>query len=351
MGYIDLLNYNVKHKKWGLGIVVEQNESNIWVEFTVGKKLFPFPSAFEQFLDIEDKTQRENIDKLILEAKNAEEQKKQARMSMLEKNILKSEAVSSGNATIKKRTYPKENIAFKCNYCDGGKDDTCIGFKCACSKKMINYNIEVAKHNWCCDMDSPCSQYYDGLIKREALDKYALEDGFVCYESQMLRNWKAFAGYILTGENKNKPMKLNKVQVNSLAILTTREPYVKESERFVFAVFLVDEAYEGDNKEEGFVTASSKYRISLSEKEAKKILYWNYYRNENASEKIAWGQGLHRYLSGVQAASILKDIAIVKQGKKDEKLAVEFLNHFCEINKIDEKNLPVYEGPLKRNKY
>ena len=75
MGYIDLLNYNVKHKKWGLGIVVEQNENNIWVEFTVGKKQFPFPSAFEQFLDVEDRDQREIIDELILEAKNAEVQR------------------------------------------------------------------------------------------------------------------------------------------------------------------------------------------------------------------------------------------------------------------------------------
>ena len=348
MEQINLLPCNVKHKKWGLGTIVDQTENNIWVEFSVGQKQFKFPSAFEVFLDVEDENQREILDVLIQEEKNKAEQKKRERLSELEKNIVKADPVSSGNAVIKKKAYPKENIAFKCNYCDGGKDATCIGYKCACSEEMIDYNIEVAKHNWCRNTESPCSQYYDGLINREELDQWVLDGGFVCYESQMLRNWKAFAGNTLTGENKDKPMKLNKVQVNSLAILTTREPYAKESERFVFAVFLVDEAYEGDNKEEGFVTTNSKYRISLSEKEAKKILYWNYYRNENASEKIAWGQGLHRYLSDVQAASILKDIVEVKRGKKEEELALEFLNHFCKINKIDEKDLPVYEGPLKK---
>ena len=52
----------------------------------------------------------------------------------------------------------------------------------------------------------------------------------------------------MTKENHQRPMKLNKVQVNSLAILTTREPHDSEKDRFVFGVFLVDEAYEGDNK-------------------------------------------------------------------------------------------------------
>lgn len=107
----------------------------------------------------------------------------------------------------------------------------------------------------------------------------------------MLRNWAAFAGFALTKENNQRPMKLNKVQVNSLAILTTRVPYAPEKDRFVFGVFLVDEAYEGDNREEGYVTTSSKYKLSLSLEEAKKILFWNYYHNENAPEKAAWGQG------------------------------------------------------------
>ena len=40
---------------------------------------------------------------------------------------------------------------------------------CACSDEMIDYNIEVAQHNWCCDDDSPCKQYYDGIITRKEL--------------------------------------------------------------------------------------------------------------------------------------------------------------------------------------
>ena len=143
-------------------------------------------------------------------------------------------------------------------------------------------------------------------------------------------------------------MRLNMVQVNSLAVLTTREPYAAEKERFIFGVFLVDEAYEGDNREEGYVTTTSKYKISLSLNEAKQILFWNYYHNENAPEKVAWGQGLHRYVSDIQAASILHDIVIVKAGTEDEALAKEFLEYFCKINGVDSNALPVLDGALQR---
>lgn len=152
----------------------------------------------------------------------------------------------------------------------------------------------------------------------------------------------------LTKENNQRPMKLNKVQVNSLAILTTRVPYAPEKDRFVFGVFLVDEAYEGDNREEGYVTTSSKYKLSLSLEEAKKILFWNYYHNENAPEKAAWGQGLHRYITDVQAACILRDIAQIKANTSEQKLAIEFLDYFCNINGLDKDELPELDGALQR---
>lgn len=143
-------------------------------------------------------------------------------------------------------------------------------------------------------------------------------------------------------------MKLSKVQINSLAILTSREPNAPEADRFVFGVFLVDEAYEGDRRDEGYVTTSSKYKISLTQEEAKKILFWKYYHNDNAPKKVAWGQGLHRYLSDIQAASVLHDIWRVKAGTKDEGVAKEFLDYFCRIHDIDFAGLPVLKGALAR---
>ena len=344
-GMIELSGVNIKHKSFGVGKVIEQTDTYLKIEFSVGIKQFQFPEAFEKFLQCED-SNTQNIVIEALEVKKEKEAELKKQKEEEQARLIKTQTLVKPSG-IRQKTYPKENIAFKCNYCNGGLAENGIGYICACTDEMIDYNIEVAQHNWCCNDGSSCKQYYDGLITRKELDRRSEEDE-VCYESQMLRNWTAFAGIAWTKENYQRPMKLNKVQKNSLAILTTREPYASEKDRFVFGVFLVDEAYEGDNRDEGYVTTSSKYKLSLTKEEAKKVLFWNYYHNENAPEKAAWGQGLHRYITDEQAASILKDIATVKKGKKDEALSKEFLEHFCEINNIELSDLPIMEGALQR---
>lgn len=344
---VELLGANIRHNSFGVGKVIELTDTYLKIEFSIGIKQFQFPEAFEKFLQCEDERMQEKILEMLVAKKEQEAELKRQKQEEQQAILIRTQTVVKTTGA-RQKTYPKENIAFKCNYCDGGLSENGMGYICACTDEMIDYNIEVAQHNWCCDEDSPCRQYYDGIITRKELDSLSEKDGFVCYESQMLRNWTAFAGFALTKENHQRPMKLNKVQVNSLAILTTREPYASEKDRFVFGVFLVDEAYEGDNRDEGYVTTSSKYRMSLTKDEAKKVLFWNFYHNENAPEKVAWGQGLHRYITDEQAASILKNIATVKKGKKDEALAQEFLERFCEINSIEISNLPIMEGALQR---
>ena len=248
---MNLMNCSVKHISWGIGMVTEQKDNYIKIIFGVGEKQFVYPDAFEKFLKCEDTNMQSQIEEELALKKQQEIQKQQERQQRIEEISRTVPVVNTRNG--KKKNYPKENIAFKCNYCDGGKDQNGIGYLCACSDELIGYNIEVAQHSWCCNEEAPCSQYYDGIIDRETLDEQNDDGGFVCYESQMLRNWAAFAGFVLTGENKQKPMKLSKVQINSLAILTSREPYAPEKDRFVFGVFLVDEAYEGDNRDEGYV--------------------------------------------------------------------------------------------------
>lgn len=343
---IELIGANVKHRSFGIGKVIELTDTWIKIEFPDSEKRFSFPDAFESFLKCEDENMQEVILEMVAVQKKQEAELK--RQKQEEQERFANARMALKGAGSKEKTYPRENIAFKCNYCNGGFAENGIGYVCACTDEMIDYNIEVAKHNWCCDDQSPCKQYYDGKISRSELDTISDSGGFVCYESQMLRNWTAFAGYALTKENNHRPMKLNKVQLNSLAILTTREPDSPEEDRFVFGVFLVDDAYEGDNREEGYVTTSSKYKLSLTKADAKDVLFWNYYYNINAPEKIAWGQGLHRYISHEQAASILYDIVRLKKGTPEEELAQEFLEHFCEINRIKISHLPVMDGALQR---
>lgn len=152
-----------------------------------------------------------------------------------------------------------------------------------------------------------------------------LKEQSLNWETYMVEQiWKAMAGIVQHGENKGKPMKLNQVQTNSLCVLTTRDPRSKEEDRYIFAVFLVDDSYEGDGRDEGYVSTTSEYKIKLTPTEARSLLFWNYHANDNHPEVAVWSSGLHRYFQDEQAVQILRDIAIIKRGTDEEVLSERF---------------------------
>ena len=337
-----LIGEAVIHKSFGCGYITEYINGYIIVHFDkLGEsKRFEFPTSIGLYLELEnkdltgiiDETKKYLADKEALETSLREEKRKQLKFN---KETMRYNKSVTGN-----------NIAFKCNYCDGGSSKDHIGFVSACSDEMIDYNILKEKHIWCSAEDSECLKYLQDKISRKELDNACKTGGYVCYESQMLRDWRAYAGITQTGKNKGQPMTLRQVKANSLAILTTRFPYSEESERVVFAVFLVDEKYEGDNRAEGYVSANPQYSIALTKDEAQEIKFWNYYYNHNKPEKIKLGSGLHRYLSDIQALQILKDICHVVKSDDKKMISAKFLEHYCRIKGIDKSDIPKPQGAL-----
>lgn len=324
---MDIKGQKVTHKAFGTGVVTAQTESLVVINFDAGEKKFQYPTAFKQFLVCCDSALQESV---IGEIEAAEQEK----AALLAKQSFVTHEVVPIQK--KKRTrVARPNIAFKCNYCDGGKSSFSIGFNGICSERIIRYNIDVEQRTWCCSEDCACFNYLCGDLSRDELEAELEDGGFVCYESQMLRDWKAMAGVVQRGERKGQPMRLMNVQPSSLCVLTTREPDSTEAERIIFAVFLVDDTYDGDDHEEGFVSTQSKFKLSLSQKEAEKMLFWRYHANENKPEKEAWSSGLHRYLTDIQAVQILRDIAELKKNTKDAELAAEFLETFSKIVGVD----------------
>ena len=338
----------VIHKSFGEGTVVKLEGSRITVRFSDVDKTFAYPYAFNGFLEAQDTKVMDEIEKEINESEANRLIKLEEANKAAEARQIKNEQTERIK---RQRVHPRTNIAFKCNYCDGGMTLDCIGFKGVCSDEMIRHNIQTEHHVWCCSEDCTCRHYFDGVISRADLEKFMSEEGhgsFVCYESSMLKNWRASAGIVQTGANKGKPMRLVKVQTNSLAVLTTRKPGSSDDNRFIFAVFLVDEAHEGDNWDEGYVTTRSEYKIEMKPWEAPHLKFWNYYYNPNAPELIKFGSGLHRYLSDDQAAQILRDITVIKKGTLDEDLAERFYKRFCDINNIDSEKLLEPNGALRK---
>lgn len=337
----------VFHSTFGSGTITSKNANLLVIDFNDTEKKFVYPDAFEKYLTSVDQGLMAQVS-CDLQVKN------DVHATAVLSTVQPDPIPPKPQARKKLKKVERSNVAFKCNYCDGGKTSTCIGFNGVCSDAVLRYNIEKARHIWCADTESPCRCYLDGKISRiELEDMMKGGSGLdsVCYESHMLRDWMASAGVVQTGVDRGKPMRLLKVQRNSLAVLTSREPnHVSDESRFIFAVFLVDESYEGDCRDAGYVTTTSEWKISLTPQEAHQVLFWNYYLNQNAPERIVFGSGLHRYLSGNQAAQILRDIAEVRTAPKDKEFARSFFEHFCKINRIDMEQVPSPAGALTQKK-
>ena len=347
---MNLIGEVVKHKAFGKGVITEFSNSNVTILFENGslEKKFVYPIAFESFLKLENEELQNKVKEeqaSITEVLEKERQEFEYRINLK----------SIQSAKVNKPNYvDKCNIAFKCNYCDGGLDDKTVGFNGICSDEMKHYNIKVAKHVWCSQPENMCNKFLSGEITKEELENFYQDTNqefskSVCYESQLLGLWTAGAGVVQSGKNKGKPMVLKNVSSNSLALLTSKEPQATEEDRFIFALFLVDENHEGNAKSEGFVSAHSKYKMRFSMDEAKKLKFWDYYFNPNKPEKIILGSGLHRYFSDEQAAQVLKKVCEIKRGTEAESEAQTFLEYFCQIKGIDIERISAPKGGLKRH--
>lgn len=343
---MDFTDKIVIHQKWGEGIVISHNHPYLKVQFGSDTRNLLFPDAFSVmiFANSEDQMQLRHMiaqhewDNLKKAA--AITYKPQEKPTVTPRRAVPTPKTQSKNA--------RPNIVFKCNYCDGGGSKRHIGYMGVCSDETIWYNIEKAKHSWCCDPNCPCNQYYQGEIDGDTLDSIYEECGSVCQESHMLRDWIASAGCVLNGENREEPKKIRNIHLNSLAVLTTRLPNAKEADRFIFGVFLVDDGDEGDQENGGFVMSNSKYRIELTPEEALELKFWNYHANETKPQKASWGQGLYRYITDAEAVQILRGIAEIKRIPAEKKAAVDFLDYFCKINGIDQTKIPEPNGALHR---
>ncbi len=114
-----LVNEYVEHKKFGRGLITNEEKGKITVDFDsqIGNKIFLFPDAFEQFLEFEDKSLQEESLTLVqdkkrlltvenerkwLEHKRLEEERKQEELVERKKN--------RKTATVKKPKVAKQTI-------------------------------------------------------------------------------------------------------------------------------------------------------------------------------------------------------------------------------------------------
>ena len=62
---MNLINKKVTHKLFGIGSIVNQNDSIIEIHFKAENKKFVFPDVFEKHLKLQDKSEANSLNEII----------------------------------------------------------------------------------------------------------------------------------------------------------------------------------------------------------------------------------------------------------------------------------------------
>ena len=216
-------------------------------------------------------------------------------------------------------------------------------------QRCLDKTAYKRKKAWCSNDGCPCKNYIDGEISYSEREQSYDSGAHECYERSMLIDWKALAGtHNPNRHTEGTGLRIKNAGMNSLAILTTRLPGFPEKDRIIFALFIVDDFYEGDENTTGYVSAHSKYRMIFTLEEGRKLLFWKYHANKNSPSKPLWGTGLFRYIAIEESAQILWDAAKLKMGTEDEQLAKEIFCYYCEQHHLDKERVGKPEGALTK---
>ncbi len=343
---MELVGELVEHKTFGIGKIVEFNDTFIVVKFEDGAlKDFVFPDAFDLYLKLNDRTLSEQIEeKLIVYRKKEAEKELKEKEQKKEAYMLKLLRLEIENSKKNGVNKIDSNIAFKCYYCDGGSNNNNIGYKSVCSDEIIDYNINIAKNKVCSAPESNCYQYLSGNISRKELDN---GNNKSCYESKLLNNWRSYPDISYIEKKGTKVKNLKNVNQGSLVLLSSVLPKEKEKDRIIFGAYLLQEDYVIDYNTKGYLKADEKHRVELSLEESKKIKFWDYYFNPSNPEKIANSSTTYRYFDDVQSAQVLRAIREIKKGTSDETISNEIFESYCNIKNIDVNAIPEPKGALK----
>lgn len=286
---MDLTNKEVTHKVFGRGQIVQLNDSVVEIDFGTESKKFVFPDAFGKFLKLHDEEAIHSLNK-ILEKKEIEEEQEKLRLEKEKEQLRKKQQLRAEFEKLMKnhKLHPQSQVVF-----------------------------------WC--------------------DKEE--------QNNVFKEWQVFTGVIKSGKNKGTPRKLSRLLPNSACLLTVKESHMPETERKIIGVFMVKEDFVGKLREDGYIPAHTKFKIQLSEKEANKLLFWNYYINEKHPHKMTWNSGKFRYFDNLWMAQIIRDIVSLKEDPQEKGLAQQFFDHFCHLNKIDKDKIPQPNGGLKYNSH
>ena len=204
---MNLLKKEVVHKTLGVGHVVSFDGKIITVQFGERSVKFSFPSIFNDILSMKDPALQNEVKELCDHENNQINQQQEERMTEFEQRFAASIDAKANKAKNTKKYKDNNNVAIKCNYCDGGRSDQAFGYKSLCSDEVLHQNVSVIKRPWCSSAECECKKYTLGEIDRTELERMNRNGKFICYESRLLKDWIASVGRVQREKRTDKPKK------------------------------------------------------------------------------------------------------------------------------------------------
>ncbi len=167
-------------------------------------------------------------------------------------------------------------------------------------------------------------------------------------KQSVFTDWQVSIGKVQSGKNKGQLNRVARLRPNSAGLLTARESDQPETKRRILGLYMVNETFSGNLSKDGMVPSHAEFRIELTDQEAEKMLFWNYYVNKNYPHRTTWNSGKFRYFDNIWTAQILKHIIALKTDEEQIKEAKNFLEYFCQMNALDMENIPEANGALKQ---
>ena len=325
---MNLVNQKVMHLKqdFGLGIIVEQDENIVTVKFEhkEHKMKMQYPEAFLNYVKLIDTNLQNQIEVLAKEKIVSENERTALSLKRQREKIVHDNAFKPTHGVL--NTSYRPCIAFKLNYCDGGKSDHIVGFYGICSDKIIRLN-QMMNRDQCTHPGCKCSQYYNGQITRSELDKTWENTRYgnsPCYEAAALRD-RAFGA----GSGR----KINGAGNGHLCIFTTQIPdeqgILKQNERLVVFMGLIQEVIDSNDGDLIYIDKNHFINFNLSE--ARQFKFWDIHSNKDKNNTL-WGSGLFRYFDDYEAIRFIKKAIEIK--KHDSAAAKELLKYYCELHHL-----------------
>jgi len=178
------------------------------------------------------------------------------------------------------------NLAFKVAY----NDKRWSGI---CSPEIYERNVEKRK-SWCRYQAPRCQKSFNdnNLIRRAP-----------CYDSVALK-WLSFSPGWKYGK-KEEPNRCRQAKIGKIAMFTSLESGSDPSERFIFAVFRIEDK---DILKDGteYYYGDEKTAIKFSKDQY--LNFWDYYQNPNVPSTKLWWSPIFRYPTDAEMRQLLKDI-------------------------------------------